>query len=72
MRLNIVTKNHPIAQADPFILEYNNEFFIFASAQAEEKGVACYKSNTLTGDYEFLGLAFSLEGHKEYWAPSVI
>ena len=72
MRLNIVTKNHPIAQADPFILEYNNEFYIFASAQAEEKGVACYKSQSLMGNYEFLGVVFSLEGHKEYWAPSVI
>jgi GH43 family beta-xylosidase len=72
MKLNIVTKNHPIAQADPFILEFNDEFYIFASAQAEEEGVACYKSSSLMGDYEFLGVVFSLEGHKEYWAPSVI
>ena len=72
MKLNIVTRKHPIAQADPFILEYNNEFYIFASAQGDEPGVSCYKSNSLTGDYEWLGCVFHMEGHKEYWAPSVI
>ena len=72
MKLNIVTKNHPIAQADPFIFEYNNEFYIFASAMGDEKGVHCYKSSELTGDYEYLGIVFTLKGHKEYWAPSVI
>ena len=62
MKLNIVTKNHPIAQADPFILEYNNEFYIFASAMGDEKGVHCYKSSELTGDYEYLGIVFTLKG----------
>lgn len=72
MRLKISSKNHPIAQADPFILEYKNEFYIFASAQAKEKGVSCYKSSSLMGPYKWLGVVFSLAGHKEYWAPAVI
>ena len=71
MKINVINK-HPIAQADPYIIEENNEFYIFTSAQAEQKGVHCYKSKELLGNYEYLGLAFSLEGHKEYWAPSVI
>ena len=24
------------------------------------------------GDYEYIGIVYSREGHKEYWAPSVI
>lgn len=71
MKLNI-TNNHPIAQADPYILEENGVFYIFASAMADEKGVHCYKSKSLTGDYEYIGVVYSRVGHKEYWAPSVI
>lgn len=72
MKLKIVTENHPIAQADPFILEYKNEFYIFTSAMGNEKGVSCYKASSLMGDYEWMGIVFEILGHKEYWAPSVI
>lgn len=71
MKINVLN-NHPIAQADPYILEENGIFYIFTSAQGDYKGVHCYKSNSLVSDYTYIGLVFSLPGHKEYWAPSVI
>lgn len=72
MKLNIISKGYPLAQADPFILEFENEFYIFTSAMGNERGVSCYKASSLMGDYEWLGVVFEMPGYKEYWAPSVI
>ena len=51
MKLNIISKGYPLAQADPFILEFENEFYIFTSAMGNERGVSCYKASSLMGDY---------------------
>ena len=68
MKLNILGK-HPNGQGDPYIIEDNGNFYVYATGS---EGVHCYKSSSLTGDYEYLGIVFVMEGRKEYWAPAVI
>ena len=56
-------------QPDPFILKGNDgRFYIYATGAT---GVHAYVSDTLAGEYEYIGIVFSAPGKKEYWAPSV-
>lgn len=56
-------------QPDPYIIEANGKFYVYASGC---DGVSLFRSDSLLGEYEYCGLAFAKEGFKEYWAPSVI
>lgn len=69
MELTIKKGNHPLGQGDPYILEDNGCYYVFATGY---NGVSCYKATELMGEYEYLGDVFSVEGHKEYWAPAVL
>lgn len=69
MELKIKGNNHPLGQADPYMISDNGCFYVFATGN---EGVHCYKSNELLGEYEYLGIAYKREGFKEYWAPAVI
>lgn len=68
MRLLVNDKNQK-CQADPYILEDNGFFYVFATSV---EGVKCYRSEELTGEYKYLGIVFKKDGYKEYWAPAVI
>ena len=58
------------AQPDPFILKgEDGKFYIYSTSP---DGVRCYQAETLTGEYKDLGFVFTMQGKKEYWAPSVI
>ena len=58
------------SQPDPFILKGNDgKFYIYVSGH---DGVRAFVSESLFGEYSEIGIVFSVEGKKEYWAPSVI
>lgn len=58
------------SQADPFIIRGNDgKFYIYVSGL---NGVHAFVSDALDGEYKDIGTVFYVEGHKEYWAPSVI
>lgn len=58
----------PYSQADPYILKANGCYYVYAT---HSKGVQLYKSKDLKS-WDYLGLCFSKEDEKQYWAPSVI
>lgn len=68
MKLKIDDNNQK-CQADPYILEDNNTFYIYTTGV---DGVKCYKSNELLGEYIYIGNVFNRKGYKEYWAPAVL
>ena len=57
------------SQPDPYILEANGKFYIYATGF---NGVSLYRSDNLFGGYEKVGEVASIKGKKDYWAPSVI
>ena len=59
----------PAGQPDPFIFRSNGAFYIYAT---HVNGVQLYRSDRLDGDWEYLGLCFTLKGEENYWAPAVI
>ena len=69
MKLITNAKYSELSQPDPYILEANGKFYIYATGS---DGVQVYRSDDLFGGYEYVGIACSVEGKKEYWAPSVI
>jgi glycoside hydrolase len=66
--LPIKGKNVPTAQPDPYIIEKDGIYYIFAT---HARGVSAYSSDNLT-DWKYEGLVCSIEGHSQYWAPCVI
>lgn len=65
LRFNVTDRTQP----DPFIFEDNGMFYIYVTAGA---GVEVYQCETLTGEWQFCGIAASFDGGHNYWAPSVI
>lgn len=57
------------SQPDPYILEADGKFYIYATGG---DGVAVYRSDNLFGGYEKIGVVGSIVNKKQYWAPSVI
>ena len=53
---------------DPFILCDNGKYYLYAT---HRDGVQLYESGN-KHDWEYKGLCYVREGHKEYWAPAVI
>ena len=68
MKLIQYRDGQPNSHPDPYILEADGKYYIYASGF---DGVRAYVSDSLTGDYKYIGLAFKNPGCKEYWAPSV-
>ena len=71
MKLRIKKSPIPVpgGQADPFMFEHNGMYYVYATLG---QGVQLYRSDALDGEWEYLGLCFSVEGMENYWAPSVI
>lgn len=63
--INIAGKSQP----DPYIIKNGDTFYIYCTGV---EGVHCYKSKTLFTNWQYCGIVLSVEGEKEYWAPSVI
>ena len=69
MKLIEFKENQYPSQADPFILQGNDgNFYIYVSGA---DGVHAFRSSALAGEYEDIGIVFSVQNCKEYWAPSV-
>lgn len=69
MKLITDAKLQNYSQPDPYILEANGKYYIYATGA---EGVNVYRSDDLFGGYEYLGITGMVEGRKQYWAPSVI
>lgn len=70
MKLIKYKKGNFPSQADPFIIKaLDGDFYVYVTGG---DGVHAYKSKELCGEYEDIGVVFSVPGAKEYWAPSVI
>lgn len=54
-------------QPDPYVIKVKNAYYMYST---HIDGVQLYKSLDRI-HWEFLGLCFSKEGEKEYWAPAV-
>lgn len=57
------------AQPDPYLISAEGRYYLYVTGT---DGVHAYVSDSLAGEYEDIGVVFSLAGYKEYWAPSVI
>lgn len=58
-----------LAQPDPYIVKSKENYYIYCTGV---DGIHCYKSNNLFDGWQHVGIVFSQQGQKEYWAPSVI
>ena len=70
MRLIPYKEGNYSSQADPFLIRANDGCFYMYVTGGD--GVHAFKANELCGEYEDIGVVFSVENSKEYWAPSVI
>lgn len=57
------------SQADPYIIESGGKFYVYATGG---EGVELYRAPDLFGPWESLGVCATVEGRKDFWAPSVI
>lgn len=69
MQLLKTTKENYIGQADPYIIEHDNKFYIYTTGT---DGIYAYYCDTLLGDWQFAGKVLEKEGEEQFWAPSVI
>ncbi len=69
MHLLKVDKENYIGQADPFILKSGGKYYIYTTGH---DGVYAYESDSLFDGWELKGRVMSVEGHEDFWAPSVI
>ena len=57
------------SQPDPYIIYCGGKYYIYCTGF---DGVHCYESDDLFKGWKYFGRVLSVEGQKEYWAPSVI
>ena len=70
MKLIPYKKGDYSAQPDPYIIKgEDGRFYIYVTGG---DGVHAFASDSLDCGYEYIGVVFSVEGKKQYWAPSVI
>lgn len=69
MKLIDETKVKQTFQPDPYMIEADGRFYIYCTSPA---GVQAYRADSLTGEYEDLGKVLTINGKKQFWAPSVI
>ena len=55
-------------QPDPFIFEDGGRLYLYVTAP---RGVEAYSADDLFGTWHFEGIVASIEGRRDYWAPSV-
>lgn len=68
MKLIIPKAGEPACQPDPYIIEHEGRFYIYATNAA---GVTVYSADSLLGEWKYEGFALTSEGEKEFWAPCV-
>lgn len=69
MHLLKVDTSHYIGQADPYILKSGGRYYIYVTGH---DGVYAYQSDRLFDGWEYYGRVMTVDGHNEFWAPSVI
>lgn len=69
MKLIHPEKGSPASQGDPYILEANGKFYLYATGV---DGVELYTSDDLFSGWKYAGKALREQGRIEYWAPCVI
>ena len=69
MHLLKVDRENYIGQADPYILKANGKYYIYTTGH---DGIYAYESPSLLDGWEFRGRVMTVEGHSDFWAPSVI
>ena len=62
MKLITDAKLQNYSQPDPYILEANGKYYIYATGA---EGVNVYRSDDLFGGYEYLGITGMVEGRKQ-------
>lgn len=58
-----------LSQADPYVIEHEGKFYMYCTGVS---GAECYVSDSIFGNWRYIGHVLSADGQKEYWAPSVI
>lgn len=57
------------SQADPYILKgENGKYYVYVSGV---DGVHAFVAEELTAEYKDIGIVFTMDNKKEYWAPAV-
>jgi GH43 family beta-xylosidase len=69
MHLLQIDKDNYVGQADPFILKSGDRYYIYVTGH---DAVYAFHSDNLFDGWEYYGKVMSVEGLKEFWAPSVI
>lgn len=70
MRLIPYKEGQYSSQADPFLIRAEDgKFYMYVTGG---DGVHAFRADSLTGEYEDIGVVFSVPDGKEYWAPSVV
>ncbi len=70
MKLIEYKRGRYFSQADPFIFRaQNGKYYLYVTG---DKGVRAYRADSLTGEYEDIGIVFTMPGKIDYWAPSII
>lgn len=68
MKLHLNDNSKNLSQPDPYIIKANGFYYVYAT---HVDGVQLYKSKDMI-NYDYLGIVYSKQDEKEYWAPSVI
>ncbi len=69
MQLLKIDKDYYIGQADPFIFEDNDKYYIYTTG---DDGIYAYSSDSLFDSWKFEGRIFTYPDVSDFWAPSVI
>lgn len=69
MHLLSIDKENYIGQADPYILKADGRYYIYTTGH---DGIYAYHSDNLFEGWEFAGRVMTVEGKRDFWAPSVI
>lgn len=67
--MRLLTDEQNLPQADPFIFEDAGKLYIYITGLP---GVRLYSADDLFGMWHYEGIVATVEGAKEFWAPSVI
>ena len=65
LKFNVAGKYQP----DPFIFEDEDRLYLYVTGK---DGVEAYSADELFGEWAYQGVVAAIEGHREFWAPSVI
>ncbi len=71
MQIIFENDNQPKAQPDPYIIFADDKYYIYATGNADICGIPCYVADKIDGEWTYLGVVYTREGVKEFWAPCV-